>query len=116
MSYSIPKGNVISYPPEELRSFHLSMIEWIDNLSFMRPIAEFISDSSLAEQYRRIAAERFREAGWDGDGEIQLFWLPNFVIPRNSSPPNWEGFVVWHVKQSEDGLSWVLSPVQLPDF
>jgi len=26
----------------------------------------------------------------------------------------WEGVLLWHVKQMDDGLSWILSPIELP--
>ena len=54
----------------------------------------------------------FLEAGWHGDGEIGLLWLPPFVFPLESQ--EWVGLALWHVKQVEDGTSWLLSPVELP--
>ena len=49
------------------------------------------------------------EVGWAGDGEVALLWLPAFGCPL-SPPLPWEGVVLWHVKQEEDGLSFLLSP------
>jgi len=42
-----------------------------------------------------------------------LLWLPPFVFPTTSRP-SWVGVMLWHVKQVEDGTSWLLSPVELP--
>lgn len=55
----------------------------------------------------------FKEMGWEGDGVIELIWLPAFVFPLGQQVPS-IGVVVWHVKQSYDGLSYLLSPVALP--
>jgi hypothetical protein len=108
MSFTIDKTKVITYPPSALRDFHVYGYEWIDNLNFVRPLREFIADPG---EYVQIAKERFLAAGWDGDGRIGLLWLPPFVFPREAPT---EGIVVWHVKQEEDGVSWLLSPVPLP--
>ena len=62
-----------------------------------------------------MAAARaaFVDAGWDGDCEIGLIWLPPFVfgLKQNVSPG---GVVLWHGKQLNDGTSWLLSPMELP--
>jgi hypothetical protein len=110
MSFSIDKSEVITYPPSALRDFHVYGFEWIDNLHFIRPPKDFVENSG---EYVEAARTRFLEAGWHGDGEIGLLWIPPFMFPigRNIAP---EGVVVWHVKQVEDGTSWLLSPIELP--
>lgn len=110
MSFSIDKAKVITYPPSALRDFHVYGYEWIDNLNFVRPLREFIADP---HEYVQVAKERFLAAGWDGDGRIGLLWLPPFLFPK-SQQIGPEGVVVWHVKQIEDGTSWLLSPIKLP--
>ena len=40
-------------------------------------------------------------------------WIPPFVFPVEPGVPP-EGMVVWQVKQKEDGVSFLLSPVRLP--
>lgn len=111
MSFSIPKNKVVSYDPQELRSFKVYGFEWIDNLYFMADSAVFLGDRS--ELYCSVAREIFIEAGWEGDGEIELLWLPPFVFPLAMNVPP-EGVVLWHVKQMEDGVSFILSPLSLP--
>jgi hypothetical protein len=110
MTYFIEKGAVIDYPPEALNQFHIYGFEWIDNLHFLRSPDEFVGP---AAKYREVAHRRFLQAGWEGDGEITLIWLPPFVFPLslNISPV---GIVVWHVKQKSDGVSFILSPIPLP--
>lgn len=110
MSYSVPADSVIDYSPEAMASFAVYAYEWIDNLHFIQPPERFLADPS-----GHVAAARaaFLRAGWEGDGEIGLLWLPRFVFPLGSTP-SWVGVALWHVKQLEDGVSWLLSPIELP--
>lgn len=114
MSYTIPKHEVIEYPARALRDFHVYGYEWIDELHFIRPPEEFfVEHEDPLERYLAVVRERFAAAGWDGDGSIGLLWLPPFVFPL-SLRIHPTGVLVWHVKQKEDGVSWLLSPIQLP--
>lgn len=111
MSFSISKDRVVPYGPEELRNFRVYGFEWIDNLHFLIDPQMFLG--SRAEAYEEIAKERFLEAGWAGDGKIQLLWLPPFTFPLNLDVAP-EGVILWHVKQEEDGVSFLLAPLALP--
>jgi hypothetical protein len=104
----------LNYKADELREFRVYGYEWIDNLHFVQPVASVLAGSQdAAESYLRVASERFKDAGWKGDGDIGLIWLPPFVFPLDLKIPP-EGIVLWHVKQSDDGVSFLLSPVALP--
>ncbi|PTU65782.1 hypothetical protein DB032_12970 [Chromobacterium sp. Panama] len=111
MAYSISANEVITYEPEALRSFFVYSFEWIDNLLFLQSPQSLVG--LRAADYEAIAKERFVECGWEGNGTIQLLWLPSFVFPLslNIQPT---GIAIWHVKQIEDGVSFLLSPIQLP--
>jgi hypothetical protein len=112
MSYTIAPQQVIDYPPEKLQEFPAYGLQYIDNRLFaLSP--EKLLGTQLAMPYIRAAAARFDAMGWEGDGEIELLWLPSFVFPR-SADIGPVGVVIWHVKQDEDGFSFILSPVQLP--
>jgi hypothetical protein len=111
LGYSIPRDQVVTYEPEAMRTFQVYIYEWIDLLWFTRPPAEFLGDRS--PEYVQVAHDRFIEAGWYGDGKIVLIWIPPFVFPHEP-PVSPLGLVVWHVKQEEDGLSFLLSPSVLP--
>ncbi len=114
MAYTIPKHGVIDYAPSALGDFHVYGYEWIDNLHFIRSPEEFLPlPGEQMERYLAAAAERFKKAGWHGDGEIGLLWLPPFVFPLALRIPA-TGVLLWHVKQEEDGVSWLLSPMELP--
>jgi hypothetical protein len=111
MTFTIPAAKVVNYQPEALRSFFVYGFEWIDNLLFLRDPEVFVGADS--GKYLEVAKERFLEFGWEGDGTIQLLWLPSFVFPLGLkvSP---HGVALWHVKQEEDGVSFLLSPIPLP--
>jgi hypothetical protein len=114
MAHTKHKHEVIDYPPSALREFRAYGYEWIDSLHFIQRPEEFLPlpDEQL-DLYLAVARERFKEAGWHGDGDIGLLWLPPFVFPLGLRIRP-EGIVVWHVKQAEDGVSWLLSPIELP--
>ena len=111
MAYSKPIKEIITYPPEALRSFSLVMYEWIDNLDFTLAPDDYLAN---ADAYINIARELFSAAGWDGDGDIRLMWIPPFMFSGVRTAEFTVGVIVWHVKQQSDGLSWILSPVELP--
>jgi len=114
MAYTIPKDTVIDYPASALRAFRVYCHEWIDNLYFIRSPGKFLtSPDEQLPQYLAVARERFLAAGWHGDGDIGLLWLPPFVFPLAAGIPT-AGVVLWHVKQENDGVSWILSPIELP--
>ena len=96
-----------------MKEFYLHGYEYIDCLHFLQNPVEFLETPELLPEYLNEAANLFREAGWAGDGDIQLLWLAPFVFPLAMNV-GWEGVLLWHVKQMEDGLSWLLSPIKLP--
>ncbi|RRU19377.1 hypothetical protein EGJ34_05870 [Stenotrophomonas sp. 278] len=111
LAYSIPESEVIQYPPEALKSFNSYGFEWIDNLHFLQDPSRFIDGDPA--RYVAIAKAQFRKMGWEGDGDVQLLWLPPFVFRRDQRIHS-TGVVVWHVKQENDGVSFILSPIELP--
>jgi hypothetical protein len=110
MRFSIKKHEMINYSPEELRNFNLISYEWIDNLNFTLKPEDCLNNP---KEYITIAKELFLKGGWDGDGEIELMWVPPFMIENDFPDFSYNGFVLWHVKQKEDGISWILSPIKL---
>lgn len=82
---------------------------FIDDLSFIQK-PEVLGFPDLNDTIEHVRA-RFLDAGWEGDGDIGVFWLPPFVL---SEADDHYGVLVWHVKQRNDGISWLLSPIPLP--
>lgn len=113
MGYTIPLEKIIDYPPEKLSAFRAYGYEYIDNRQFaLRP--EFVLGSiEKAAPYVEEARRIFVAMDWQGDGDIELLWIPPFAFPLSLGVPP-VGVVVWHVKQSEDGISYLLSPIALP--
>lgn len=117
---------MINYRPDEITSFHCYIYEWIDNLSFcIDPSIEIEN----CEQYERAARAKFLSCQWTGNGKIRLMWVPPFALKgvldggidsfMEKFGKSWsQGLTLWHTKQDEDGLSFILSPVKLaiPDF
>ncbi|WP_299435614.1 hypothetical protein [uncultured Aquimarina sp.] len=114
MAYTIKKTEIIDYSPASLKDFELLMYEYIDNLHFTLNPKECLKN---ADEYIAIAKERFLKSGWAGDGNIELIWVPPFMLKdQNGKTLYWEktkGIIVWHVKQESDGISWLLIPSEL---
>jgi len=104
---------IIDYPPETVNSFHIYSYEWVDNLSFTLKPEECLDEP---EKYTALVRQMFLQQGdgWDGDGPIELMWIPPFTFTCQQDKNNSKGIVIWHVKQVENGISWILSPVELP--
>lgn len=68
------------------------------------------------------------DAGWNGDGEISEIWTPPFAIASILDEEldvgynlinHWKsGYILWHVKQKNDGLSFIcsLKKLNIPDY
>ena len=111
MAFTRTIKEIIQYPPEALDSFELILYEWIDNLNFTLDPKDYLDN---ADAYIQKAKERFLHAGWHGDGAITLMWIPPFMFQGAGTTEVTNGVILWHVKQQEDGISWLLSPVRLP--
>jgi len=90
------------------------MYTFIDDLASIRSPYDYFQH---VEQYRiedaiRLVGDRFREFGWEGDGTIGIIWLPPFVDVGVED--TW-GTCIWHVKQMNNGISFLASDVAL-DF
>ncbi|MBN3729664.1 hypothetical protein [Burkholderia sp. Tr-20390] len=114
---STSKRDVIKYRSDDLQKFFCYIYEWIDNLNFCLPASDFVDDW---REYEKNAGEQFLRHGWSGEGRVELMWLPPFALGSlladgvdeflDAVGSAWSnGLVVWHVKQDEDGLSFILS-------
>lgn len=111
MPFTRSINEIINYPPSDLEAFELIVYEWIYNLNFTLNPNDHLEN---AADYIYIAKQRFLKAGWYGDGEITLMWIPPFMFKGAGTGIVTNGVIIWHVKQKEDGISWILSPVKLP--
>jgi len=100
--------------PSDAKRLLIQQYQFLDDLSFVRNPADVLDKSEKDELQKFIVAlaTQFKKAGWEGDGEIGLIWLPPFVDVGVED--TW-GTYVWHVKQSNNGTSWLASDTSL-DF
>lgn len=95
----------------ELAKYHVYRYEHIDMMMFL--IKPSIAYGNTAELNAAIEFVKgmFEKAGWEGDGDIELIWLPPFV--DNCEYGDTYGALLWHVKQSNNGTSFIASPIDL---
>jgi hypothetical protein len=98
--------------PEEAGHLSVYQYHFLDDLSFIRRPEDVFDESEKGEIESFVAAvkDRFREAGWEGDGEIGIIWLPPFA---DVGTEDTTGTYFWHVKQSNNGTSWLACNVSL---
>jgi hypothetical protein len=104
------------YRPEEIPNLHVYQYHHLDDLSFVRKPEDVFSDTLSPTDFNRLmeaVKERFLKAGWEGDGSFGIIWLPPFLDAGNED--TW-GNYLWHVKQENNGTSWVGSkePLHFP--
>lgn len=61
----------------------------------------------LKEMYTRErdeVAKAFVKNGWEGDGTLMCLWIPPFIDYKIEDT---FGTYIWHVKQSNDGISFL---------
>lgn len=81
----------------------------IDMLDFIPDAETLLQDIPNKDEILDQVHHVLLKAGWEGDGEIGLIWIPPFMLPTDSF-----GTCIWHVKQSNNGTSFLASPMQLP--
>jgi hypothetical protein len=95
-----------------IKSYHVYAYTFLDDLSYVKdPYDQFANE----EEYKiddaiRLVGERFKEYGWEGDGRIGIVWIPPFV--DIGVEDTW-GTYIWHVKQKNNGISFLASDVPL---
>jgi hypothetical protein len=94
------------YRPQDAAGLHVYQYHHLDDLSFARKPEKVFANLKPAELKRLVDAveQRFRTAGWEGDGKLEVLWLPPFVDVGVED--TW-GTYLWHVKQENNGTSWI---------
>lgn len=96
---------------KDFAGYHIYGFEWIDRLDHFLDAEEALASWSLREVFFAYFKKRFAESPfWVDDGKMQLLWLPPFIGEGAGT----RGFYILHVKQSEDGLSWIASRYRIP--
>jgi len=92
--------------PEGVKDFFTYSYEHLDDISFMKAPEAVFEDEPLGSRavLKEAVGARLREAGWEGDGQLEVFWLPPFADVGIED--TW-GTYVWCVKQDNNGTSWL---------
>jgi TIR domain len=96
--------------PNVIANYFVYSYQHLDALDFMPPAVNVLPPGRSRDQILSQLRLRLRKAGWEGDGEIQVLWLPPFL---GAGVEDTYGLCVWHVKQDNNGTSWLASPVPL---
>jgi hypothetical protein len=100
--------------PEIIAKMHVYEYHFIDDPSFLRPLDAVLKEDGCegAQLYTALWAYSncLKKAGWEGDGELTVAWVPPFVGQVDDN----FGLCVVHVKQSNNGTSWIASEKPLP--
>lgn len=78
--------------------------QFIDNFNCLHNPADIYGDSPELDLKIANVKQKFLDYGWEGDGEINIIWIPPFL--DQASNDTW-GDYIWHVKQSNDGISFL---------
>jgi hypothetical protein len=97
--------------PACAKNYHYYGYEYLDDLSFMRLASEVFAGWPHASELIENVSGKLKELGWEGDGEFQVMWFPPFA---GAGEQDHFGTYCLHVKQKNDGISWIVSPVTLP--
>ncbi len=95
-----------------IKSYHIYAYTFLDDLSYVKdPYDQFADDEKYEiDDAIRLVGERFKEYGWEGDGQIWIAWVPPFV--DIGIEDTW-GTYIWHVKQRNNGISFLAFDVSL---
>jgi len=98
---------------EAISAYSVYQYEHLDDLSFISTPKRFFLTRTFEkwspEEIQAVidaVKRKFLEAGWEGDGDVGVIWLPPFV--DTGVEDTW-GNYLWHVKQSNNGTSFLLS-------
>lgn len=97
--------------PSQMQSYYVYTYEHIDILNFLPPASDMLGKYTGCDELLKQAADLFSRNGWEGDGEIRLMWFPPFL--KIGVEDTW-GTLAWFVKQSNNGTSFIASPVPIP--
>jgi len=102
----------------DVGNYRVIRFEHADDYRCFQPISQFCAELSyfetpsdqfvelLTTELRHRLSTLFGKAGWEGDGDIECVFVPPFFVPDGYS--NCE--TIFHVKQSNNGTSFVAMP------
>jgi hypothetical protein len=115
-NYDLLGHNYLAFFHQELRDpsvvddYLVYQYHHIDTLAYMLDAETILKQHASGGALIKRIKSHLRNNGWEGDGVLQLLWLPPFI--GAGIEDTW-GVCVWHVKQYNNGTSWLASPVPL---
>jgi hypothetical protein len=91
-----------------VQGYYVYEYTFLDDLQFIKSPEEVFAyyDPARLKTVIEAVEKRFLDAGWEGDGAIGILWLPPFV---DAGIEDTHGTYIWHVKQSNNGISFLAS-------
>ncbi len=96
--------------PTSIQNYFVYQYHFFDSLAYMKDAEPVLSRVPNGDEILQNVRSHLSNAGWEGDGRLQLLWLPPFL---GAGVEDTFGVCVWHVKQDNNGTSWFASPVPL---
>lgn len=97
--------------PSAVDGYYVYHYQHLDSLGYMEDAETILEGEPNGEEILDRVRRKLLDEGWEGDGKLQLLWLPPFL---GAGVQDTYGVCVWHVKQMNNGTSWLVSPVPLP--
>ncbi len=96
--------------------YHIVDFQFITDTRCLRTLHESIDpdlyespdDAQLkrVDELKELLAQMFSKAGWEGDGDINCIFVPPCLF---GGEDGWTE-IIYHVKQSNNGMSWLAIP------
>jgi|JI7StandDraft_1071085.scaffolds.fasta_scaffold04888_8 hypothetical protein len=105
---------------ENIKNYFVYQYQYLDDLRAVLNPQDTVLFDYLLDEYEKAqviamtineVAKLFRKNGWEGDGTIGIIWIPPFVDIGFEEDTC--GAYLWHVKQSNNGVSYIASSFQI---
>ncbi|ADK81924.1 hypothetical protein [Sediminispirochaeta smaragdinae] len=90
-----------------LDEYNFYTFQFVDELRYFFTPEQVFNKNDAFNNFIENLKVKFRDCGWEGDGELNIGWLPPFL--DESIDPNY-GNIYWHIKQDNNGYSFIASP------
>jgi hypothetical protein len=95
--------------PRKAKDWYVYECHHIDDMAGFLDAEKTFGDKIGIHALFNIIRAQMIIRGWEGDGDLELCWLPPFCL-RNSGTI---GGIIWHVKQANNGTSYIVSEYRL---
>ncbi len=89
---------------QEINQLVVKTYTFMDNLDARFDPYDVYKNTNELDKIINLIKNKFIAAGWEGDGDIKLIWIPCFL---DQTLDELYGEYVWHVKQDNNGISFL---------